>query len=674
MVLVAGGFNLGGGFLASAELYDPSTGNFTATGAMTTSHAFHTATLLGDGKVLIVGGVCGGYGPCSTAEIYDPATQEFTATGALGTPRLDHTATLLANGKVLTSGGFGGACGVAYAVTRRQNPSRDVAAGGGGTGPFGCPPIASAELYDPSTGLFTATGALATPRAWHTATLLGNGTVLITGGYSTSGLLASAELYDPTAGTFGATGSMSAGRYLHAATLLGNGKVLISGSGNYPYVNADLYDPSSDAFSPTGNMVNPHTDYHTSTLLADGRVLIAGGGDTGNNPSVAADLYSPFAPTTTSLTPSATSLVFGQALTLKATVNPVPPTTGTPTGSVTFSDGSTVLGTDTLSGGQALLTTSALSAGLHSIAVVYGGDVNFDKSASAVAQVTVNQATSTILLAPSVNPSKVNQPVTFTATITPRFGGAATGSVSFFDDVTLLGTVPVTSNSAGFTTATLTAGLHGSIQGVYSGDSNVLISISSDLSLRVNKFATTTALTSSLNPSTYGQPVTLTATVTPAGPNTPTGTVSFKHGAINLATVALSGGVATLTTANFGPGTLSIAAVYNGDAVSAMSMSPALSQVVDKAVTTTTIVSSLNPSKRGKSVKFTATVSSSTIKPTGTVTFAAGATVLGTASLAGGKASVATSTLPKGSTSVTATYNGTANVTGSSGSVAQVVN
>jgi hypothetical protein len=577
----------------------------------------------------------------------------------LGTARLDHTATLLANGKVLISGGFGGACG-------------------GGRGPFGCPGLASAELYDPSTGLFTATGALATPRAWHTATLLGNGKVLIAGGFtgdfSGNLVLASAELYDPAAGTFGATGSMSAGRYLHAATLLGNGKVLVSGSGNYPYVNADLYDPSSGTFSPTGNMVNPHTDYHSSTLLADGRVLIAGGGDTGNNPSVGADLYSPFAPTTTSLTLSATSLVFGQALTLKATVNPVPPTTGTPTGSVTFSDGSTVLGTDTLSGGQVLLTTSALSAGSHSVAAAYGGDPNFDKSASAPAQVKVNQATSTILLTPSVNPSKVNQPVTFTATITPRFGGAATGSVSFFDDVTLLGTVPVTSNSAGLTTATLSAGLHSSIQGVYSGDSNVLISISSDLSLRVNKFATTTALNSSLNPSTYGQPVTLTATVNSAGPSTPTGTISFKHGATSLATVTLNGGVATLTTANLGAGTLPIAAVYNGDAVSAMSTSSALSQVINKAVTTTTIVSSLNPSKRGKSVKFTATASSPTTKPTGTVTFTAGATVLGTASLVGGKASVATSTLPKGPTAVTATYNGTANINGSSGSVVQVVN
>jgi hypothetical protein len=121
-------------------------------------------------------------------------------------------------------------------------------------------------------------------------------------------------------------------------------------------------------------------------------------------------------------------------------------------------------------------------------------------------------------------------------------------------------------------------------------------------------------------------------------------------------------------------GTLSITATYNGDASSAVSTSATLSEIVNLATTTTTVVSSRNPSTFGQSVRFTATVASATVTPTGTVTFSSGATVLGTVTLAGGKASLVTTTLLRGTNTITATYNGTVNITGSSGTVAQVVN
>ncbi len=185
---------------------------------------------------------------------------------------------------------------------------------------------------------------------------------------------------------------------------------------------------------------------------------------------------------------------------------------------------------------------------------------------------------------------------------------------------------------------------------------------------------TTTSLSSSLNPSVYGQAVTLTAMVTSVGSSTPTGTVRFQNGTTRLGTATLSGGVAALTKTNLPAGILSITATYNGDPESAKSTSKPLSQTVKQASTTTRITSSLNPSAQGQPVTFTAKVTSPTAHVTGTVTFTAGAATLGTVTLSGGKASITTSTLPKGTTKITATYNGTANIVGSSASLSQTVN
>jgi hypothetical protein len=187
------------------------------------------------------------------------------------------------------------------------------------------------------------------------------------------------------------------------------------------------------------------------------------------------------------------------------------------------------------------------------------------------------------------------------------------------------------------------------------------------------RYVPTTNLSAGLNPSVYGQPVTLTATVSSIGPNPPTGTVAFRNGVQTLAKVTLNAGVATLITTKLPAGTLSLTATYNGDSDTARGTSAAVVQVVTPATSLTTIQSSLNPSRLGQPVRFSATVTSPTAKVTGTVTFTAGTTTLGTVVLSGGTAKITTSTLPRGKTTITATYDGTPNIAASSASLAQHV-
>jgi N-acetylneuraminic acid mutarotase len=164
-----------------------------------------TATLLADGRVLVAGGTSGS--PLAAAELYDAATGRWTPTGSMLAARLTHTAVLLPDGKVLVAGGNGGA------------------AGGGS--------LATAERYDPATGVWSATGAMNTGRTAATATLLPEGRVLVTGGYDSSGRAqASTELYDPASGQWKGTGAMRDVRYFHTATLLPDGNVLLAGGTN----------------------------------------------------------------------------------------------------------------------------------------------------------------------------------------------------------------------------------------------------------------------------------------------------------------------------------------------------------------------------------------------------------------------------------------------------------
>jgi hypothetical protein len=276
-VLVAGGYGSGGvGWLIDCQLYDPQKGEFVETGRLTTRRDAHTATLLRDGKVLVAGGEEvneGGFSVLlATAELYDPASGLFARTGSMVTGRELHTATLLSNGKVLIAGGEDAK---GYAVTH-------------------------AETYDPGIGAFTPTGSMGVGRYGHTATALSGGQVLIAGGerIDEDGFdiaLASAEIYDPSSGRFHPTGSMRVARKHHTATLLRDGQVLLAGgedNNGHALESAELYNPGSGTFRTVGRMMTAH-DSHTATLLNDGRVLIAGGFSGASGVTAAAELFDP---------------------------------------------------------------------------------------------------------------------------------------------------------------------------------------------------------------------------------------------------------------------------------------------------------------------------------------------------------------------------------------------
>ncbi len=467
-------------------------------------------------------------------------------------------------------------------------------------------------------------------------------------------------------GTGTATGTVN---FLDGATVIGTGT--LDGTGVATFSTSSL-DIAGSPHSITAVYVGD-TNFATSTSTAVSQVVNQ-------------------AATSTALVSGTNPSVSGESVTFTATVTASAPGAGTPTGTVDFLDGGTVIGVGTLDGsGVATLTTSTLSVSgsPHSITAEYVGDANFTTSTSTAVSQVVNQAATSTALVSSVNPSVSGESVTFTATVTATSPGSGTptGTVNFLDGATVIGTGTLDgSGVATFTTGALdVAGSPHSITAVYVGDTDFTTSTSTAVSQTVNQAATSTAVESSVNPSVTGQSVTFTATVstTSPGTGTATGTVNFLDGATVIGTGTLDGsGVATFSTTSLTAGASphSITAVYVGDTNFATSTSTAVSQVVNAADTTTSLVSSLNPANEGQSVTFTATVAVTAPGggvATGTVNFLDGATVIGTGTLDGsGVATFSTSSLTAlGSPhSITAVYVGNTDyVTSTSTAVSQVI-
>ena len=742
-VLIAGGSSDGtaNGALNSAELLDPNTGTFVPTSTNMTAARFGaTITLLNTGKVLISGGANSG-GVLNSAELYDPATDTFTATGNLNAARAGASATLLGTGKVLVAGGSSdGTANGALTSAEVFDPAGNAGAGtftsvagtnptlaagrwlpeaalllsgkvlvAGGENSGGA--LTSADLYDPVADSFTPSAhSMSQARANGSAVALPSGMVLLAGGTTSQAV----DLYDGDSDKFNTTGSLQQSDAGLVSTLLNNGQVLAVGltTAATPASDAELYSPS---FNPLGTVVvtsseatdgitgactlTPSTSTASTCTSTVTPVNVATSPHTitGTYPADAvhstsngtASLTVNKADTTTTVTSSVNPSVFGQSVTFTATISPVAPGTGTPTGTVTFLDGGSPIGTGTLSGGIATFTTSALAVGNHTITTSYGGDGNFNGSTGSLTgnPQVVNKANTTTTVTSSVNPSVFGQSVTFTATVSAVApgSGTATGTVTFLDGGSPIGTGTLSGGIATFTTSALAVGNH-TITTNYGGDGNFNGSTGSLTGNPqvVNKADTSTTVTSSVNPSVFGQSVTFTATVSAVAPGsgTPVGTVTFLDGGSPIGTGTLSGGVATFTTSALAVGNHTITTSYGGDgnfngSTGSLTGNP---QVVNKADTSITVTSSLNPSTFGQSVTFTATVSAvapGAGTPTGTVTFLDGGSPIGTGTLSGGIATFTTSALTAGNHTITTSYGGDGNFNGSTGSLTgnpQVVN
>jgi large repetitive protein len=296
---------------------------------------------------------------------------------------------------------------------------------------------------------------------------------------------------------------------------------------------------------------------------------------------------------------------------------------------------------------------------------------------NSTASLCVGKCATSTTISSSSNPSVHEQPITFTATVTSAGGTPPNGeTVTFYNGLNVIGTAPMTGGIASLTTPTLQSGIF-TISAAYLGDASFTASTSPALHQAVDTSSqspTTTALTSSLNPSLYGQKVTWTATVKTSGSTIPTGKVNFNWSGYSIGTAMLnSSGVATLTRSLLSADAYPLFAVYTGDTNNGPSASPILNQVITQTTSAATITASPNPSTQGEAVTFTAKISSPTATPAGPVTFTAGKTVLGSVELSDGKATFTTSTLAVGSTKVTVTYPRDSNISSSSASVTQVV-
>jgi hypothetical protein len=291
-------------------------------------------------------------------------------------------------------------------------------------------------------------------------------------------------------------------------------------------------------------------------------------------------------PTTTSLVSSVNPANLLEVVTYTATVTSQ--SGGSVTGTVTFQDGGATIATVPLANNQAVYSTSYTKkqVGTHAITATYWGELHnaYGSMSNTVTEdIGKLPIKTTTVLTTSGSPSYDGQPVTFTATITPKQFEIPDGELVTFYDLqprggTVIGTGTTASGVATCVTSSLTVKTH-KIKAIYPGDAAFKPSAGT-VGQVVDRYPTTTALSSSLNPSSYGQVVTFTATVTSSGPEIPTGSVEFKDGTKTIGVATLSAGVAALTKSDLAVGTHPITARYEGDDVSATSTSPVLDQVV----------------------------------------------------------------------------------------------
>jgi len=397
------------------------------------------------------------------------------------------------------------------------------------------------------------------------------------------------------------------------------------------------------------------------------------------------------ASTTTTVSSSNASAVYGETVTFTATVAA---SSGTATGSVDFYvDQDTPVTVALDQTGQATLDISTLALGNHTIGASYGGDTGFDRSKSAPLAQSVGQATTTVR--GGAQPASVSSgtSVTLSAGVKPVSPGSGTptGTVTFYEGAGSLGSASLDQSGVGsLAISTLGVGTH-TLFADYGGDTNFSSSQSSTFTVTVTSSSTTTSTSLSVSPASpvFGQTVTLTATIgevvppvahgaalhSQSAPPAIGGSVTFYDGATALGSATVVQGVATLDTSSLAVGAHSLTAAYAGAGQYSGSTSSPSALSVAKGGSTTTLTSDAAKILPGGAVKFTATVAaggSANGTPGGSVVFKDGTTVLGTVRLASGAASLTTRALTTGDHSVVAAYQGSAQFEASSSKGARV--
>lgn len=307
MVLVTGGINASGIVVATVELYDPSTGTWTQLPPaknMSIARTNHTATLLASGKVLVVAGVDSG-AAFTSAELFDPVTLTWATTGSLTGARARHRAVRLADGRVLV---VGGASGAAYSVTT--------------------------EIYNPAMGTFSTTGPIASGRDKFTLTVLRSGDVIMAGGYNSAGTaISNVDRYSIASGTWSAASPLSVTRAGHLTTLLPSGELLTAAGTTSPfaYVGGAERFSLAGAWSASGSMNYPRS-FQSAALLPTGRVLVAAGVPMTVGTGDRVELFDPMGTGSFAAAPATTARRDGRAITL-------------PTGKVLIIGGANAAGT-----------------------------------------------------------------------------------------------------------------------------------------------------------------------------------------------------------------------------------------------------------------------------------------------------------------------------------------
>lgn len=331
-----------------------------------------------------------------------------------------------------------------------------------------------------------------------------------------------------------------------------------------------------------------------------------------------------------------------------------------PSGTLTFKDGATVLGTATLSGTgnsrSATYTTNALALGSHSITITYSGDANNNPGTSSASSYTINKYSTTTTVVSNTNPSTYGQSITLTATVSGT--GSPTGNITFKDQSNnVLGTVELNGGTTAIlSTSALKGGTPSYVYAYYNGDALNATSYGT-VGVTVNKATPTATLSTSINPSTAGQSVTYSTTVSGVNGVYPTGSVTIKDGATTLFGLTLSNGTASLAYSNLTGGDHNLTAVYSGDNNYATSTSPLYVQTVNRKQPTLTLSSSYAAPPIGTSITLTASLAGYAFAPSGTVTFYDGGTALATVN-ASYSTTLTLSTLGVGAHNLTASYSG----------------